>query len=169
MYVCLFQSNHALLLLFESVADIAVRQIKPFFDTPLTILGLTYRSTTEIFFKVYTTLKEKSVISMNFQIICRWMMKLFNFNWNFLNMPALIMIFYIFLIVWAIDYFSLPSYFYNGMLNLSKGIAYLIKMLEPENRIVGIEFTTGRILEWKSFREVFKANYFYSNEALTLN
>lgn len=65
--ICLFQRNEILNSLRENIRD-TCDNLMPFFDTPLLMLQNAYNLTAEMFFKSYETLKEKSVISINFTL-----------------------------------------------------------------------------------------------------
>ncbi|KAG8185420.1 hypothetical protein JTE90_018639 [Oedothorax gibbosus] len=57
------------------------------------------------------------------------------------------------IIIWAVDYFNLPMYFLFGVSNLHRSFNYLVNIFVPEHSNLQIEFSTGQILAWKSFRQ----------------
>ncbi|GFW22821.1 apolipoprotein B-100 [Trichonephila clavipes] len=57
-------------------------------------------------------------------------------------------------IIWAINYFDLPSYFYKIVTNLQGNAYSLMNMLTPDDRIIRYEFVTGKIIKMNSFEQI---------------
>ncbi|GFR20485.1 apolipoprotein B-100 [Trichonephila clavata] len=57
-------------------------------------------------------------------------------------------------IIWAINYFDLPSYFYKAVTNLQGNVYSLMNMLTPDDKIIRYEFVTGKIIKMYSFKQI---------------
>ncbi|GBL98838.1 Apolipoprotein B-100 [Araneus ventricosus] len=58
------------------------------------------------------------------------------------------------ILIWAFHYFELPKYFNNTVTDIQDNIPELLEILTPDDRILRLEFVTGRILRMRNFFEL---------------
>ncbi|CAL1261606.1 unnamed protein product [Larinioides sclopetarius] len=57
------------------------------------------------------------------------------------------------ILIWAFHYFELPKYFNDTITDIQYNIPELLEIITPDDRIIRLEFATGRILRMSNFYE----------------